>query len=123
MVDSFSIHELPKPRPLLRFTVTACHQPVRTNSISSGEKKTLRKVCSRRNHRFIGFLGSGLVRRKVIQQTQRSHCISRSEFEDRCQYLVLSLATSVSGGRLDQRYLRNYIRSPLNRSKPSRPTP
>ena len=116
-VDSFSIHELPKPNPLLRFTVTVCHHPVITNSISSGEKKTLKKVCNRRNHRFISSFEQGIVRRKAAPQTLRSHYISTSECVGRYRYRALFFGTSGTGEHPDQRSKESCIRSALDRSK------
>src|SRR5260370_40130987 len=103
MVDSFSIHELPNPRPLLRFGLTVCHHPVTTNNSSNGEKKTPRKVCNRRSHRIISYAETKMVRCTATAQTRRNHCISGSESVGQCRYHVQLLATSEAGGLRDQR--------------------
>src|SRR5215469_13439882 len=96
MVDNLSIQEFPKPSPLFRCTGTVCHQPVMTNSNNNGEKKTLRKVCNRRNHRLISSFQQGLVRSKATQRTRRNHYISRLEFSGQCRYPAPSLETSLT---------------------------
>src|SRR5258705_4579888 len=119
MVDSFSIKEVPKPRPLLRFGLTVCHHPVMTNNSSSGEKKTPRKVCNRRSHRIISYPEPTIVRCTATAQTRRSHCISGSESVGQCRYRVQLPATSEDAGHPDQRLIKSYIRLALNHSKTS----
>src|SRR5258708_19380619 len=127
MVDSFSIQEVPKPRPLLRFGLTVCHHPVMTNNSSSGEKKTPRKVCNRRSHRIISYPEPTIVRCTATAQTRPSHCISGSESVGQCRYRVQLPATSEDAGYPDQRLIKTYTRSALNHLKttplPLLPTP
>src|SRR5260221_11058623 len=111
MVDSFSIQEVQKPRPLLRFGLTVCHRPVMTNNSRSGEKKTPRKVCNRRSHRIISYPESTIVRCTATAQTRRSHCISGSESVGQCRYRVQLTATSEDAEYPDQRLKKRCTRS------------
>src|SRR5467141_693150 len=119
MVDSFSIQEVPKPRPLLRIGLTVCHHPEMTNNSSSGEKKTPRKVCNRRSHRIISYAETKIVRCTATAQTRRSHCISGSESVSQCRYRVQLLATSADAEHQDQRSIKSCIRLAPNHSKTS----
>jgi hypothetical protein len=119
MVDNFSIQEVPKPRPLLRFGLTVCHHPVMTNNSSSSEKKTPRKVCNRRSHPIISYPEPTIVRCTATGQTRRSHCISGSESVGQSRYRVQLPATTEDAGHRDQRSIRSCIRSALNHSKTS----
>src|SRR5260221_1011016 len=115
MLDSFSIQEVPKPRPLLRFGLTVCHHPVMTNN--SSEKKTPRKVCNRRSRRIISYPETKIARCTATAQTRRSHCISGSESVGQCRYRVQLPATSEDAGHPDQRSIKSCIRLALNHSK------
>src|SRR5258708_29397147 len=123
MVDSFSIQEVPKPRPLLRFGLTVCHHPVMTNNSSSGEKKTPRKVCNRRSHRIISYAETKIVRCTATAQTRCSHCISGSGSAGQCRYRVQLLGTTEPAGHRDQHLTKTCIRLQPTHSKKSAAAP
>src|SRR5260370_21154144 len=123
MVDSFSIQEAPKPRPLLRFGLTVCHHPVMTNNSSSGEKKTPRKVCKRGRQRIISYAETKIVRCTATAETRCSHCISGSESVGQCRYRVQLLGTSEDAGHRDQRWTKSCIRLAPSHSKTSAAAP